>query len=176
VQIDKYDDRLVLRNPGTLRLPIEKIYEGRTSKARNPRIQNMQRMIGYGENLGSGFPMILNAWRLSGWGEPKLENRIDIDEVALILPVQKPTETSKDETHRIKGDLSDVLQNVQKEHLDKLTERQITILEIILTDPTISAKVMSERTPANVRTIERDIAKLKRLCVIVREGGRKEGH
>ena len=32
---------------------------GGNSKARNPRIQNMLRMIGYGENIGSGYPTIL---------------------------------------------------------------------------------------------------------------------
>lgn len=39
-----------------------KINQGGESKARNQRMQNMFRMIGYGENLGSGFPLILNAW------------------------------------------------------------------------------------------------------------------
>jgi predicted HTH transcriptional regulator len=56
LRIDKYDDRLCFRNPGVLKLPISQIYEGGASKARNPRIQNMLRMIGFGENLGSGFP------------------------------------------------------------------------------------------------------------------------
>ena len=35
---------------------------------------------------------------------------------------------------------------------------------------------MSEKTSANERTIERDIAKLKKMGVLIREGGRKEGH
>lgn len=30
------------------------------------KMQNMLRMIGYGENLGSGFPLILNAWKQAG--------------------------------------------------------------------------------------------------------------
>ena len=61
LRIEKYDDRIVLTNPGLLKLPIEQIYQGGESKARNQRMQNMFRMIGYGENLGSGFPLILNA-------------------------------------------------------------------------------------------------------------------
>ena len=35
---------------------------------------------------------------------------------------------------------------------------------------------MSEKTSANERTIERDIAKLKKMGVLIREGGWKEGH
>ena len=34
---------------------------------------------------------------------------------------------------------------------------------------------MSEKEGVNERTIERDIAKLKKLGVLTREGGRKEG-
>jgi predicted HTH transcriptional regulator len=70
-------------------LPLKEIYEGGVSKARNPKMQNMLRMIGYGENLGSGFPMILNAWKQAGWGEPLLKNRLEVDEVALALPIHR---------------------------------------------------------------------------------------
>ncbi|WP_288147555.1 RNA-binding domain-containing protein, partial [Xylanibacter rodentium] len=62
LRVEKYDDRFVLTNPGLLKLPLEQIYAGGESKARNQRMQHMLRMIGYGENLGSGFPLILNAW------------------------------------------------------------------------------------------------------------------
>ena len=46
-------------------------------------------MIGYGENLSSGFPLILNAWKQAGWGEPELKNRLEVDEVALVLPIHR---------------------------------------------------------------------------------------
>ena len=62
LRIEKHDDRLCFRNPGTLKLPLEDIFEGGNSKARNPKMQDMLRMIGLGENLGSGFPKILDAW------------------------------------------------------------------------------------------------------------------
>ena len=67
LRMEKYDDRIVLTNPGLLKLPLEQIYKGGESKARNQRMQNMFRMIGYGENLGSGFPLILNAWNEKHW-------------------------------------------------------------------------------------------------------------
>lgn len=85
LRIEKYDDKLCFRNPGLLRLPKEQIYEGGNSKARNPRIQNMLRMIGFGENLGSGFPKIIAAWKETDWGEPELKNKIELDEVELVL-------------------------------------------------------------------------------------------
>ena len=62
----------------------------------------------------------------------------------------------------------------------ELTERQRVILELISIDSTLSAKAlsekMSEKNSVNERTIERDIAKLKKLDYLRRIGGRKDGH
>ena len=87
LRVEKHDDRLCFRNLGLLRLPIEMIYEGGNSKARNPKIQNMLRMVGYGENLGSGFPLILDAWKQAGWDTPVLNNKFELDMVELVLPL-----------------------------------------------------------------------------------------
>ena len=49
---------------------------------------------------------------------------------------------------------------------------------MIIADPFLSAKAisekMSEKDGVNERTIERDIAKLKKLGVLICESGRKE--
>jgi ATP-dependent DNA helicase RecG len=44
-------------------------------------------MIGFGENVGSGFPKIIAAWKEANWGETQLMNKLDVDEVELVLPV-----------------------------------------------------------------------------------------
>ncbi len=57
-------------------------------------------------------------------------------------------------------------------------------MEIISANPSLSARAISERMSEKVsektqvvdRTVERDIAKLKKMGVLTREGGRKEGH
>lgn len=95
LRVEKHDDRLCFRNPGLLKLPTETIYRGGNSKARNPKIQNMLRMIGLGENIGSGFPKIIAAWHQTKWGEPQLLNKLDVDEVELILPVPRNTEEAE---------------------------------------------------------------------------------
>lgn len=61
----------------------------------------MLRMIGYGENLGSGFPLILNAWKQAGWGEPELKNRLKVDEVALELPIHRFEGTVPKSAHKV---------------------------------------------------------------------------
>ena len=47
----------------------------------------MKVTIGFGENVGSGFPKIIAAWKETNWGEPQLLNKLDVDEVELVLPV-----------------------------------------------------------------------------------------
>ena len=39
----------------------------------------------------------------------------------------------------------------------------------------ISAKAISEKTSITDRTIENDLAKLKKLGILIRKGGRKDG-
>ena len=60
---------------------------GGNSKARNPRIQNMLRMIGYGENIGSGYPTILKTWKEQNWRRPILIDRTELRQVDLTLPM-----------------------------------------------------------------------------------------
>ena len=52
-------------------------------------MQNMLRMVGYGENIGSGFPQILSAWQKAGWNAPLLENKLDVQEVQLTMFIPK---------------------------------------------------------------------------------------
>jgi predicted HTH transcriptional regulator len=51
-------------------------------------MQNMFRMIGYGENLGSGFPLILNAWNEKRWLKPELLEQPELLQVKLTLFIQ----------------------------------------------------------------------------------------
>lgn len=75
--------------------------------------------------------------------------------------------------------MSDVLKNAPKDVQKELTDRQKVIIEMIIADLFLSAKVisekMSEKIGVTVRTIENDLAQLKKLGILTREGGRKEG-
>ncbi len=84
-KVVKQDHCLTFSNPGTLKLPLERIYHGGATKARNPRLQNLFRMIGLGDNLGSGFPTILSAWNDEKWKRPDLQEDFDLRQVDLKL-------------------------------------------------------------------------------------------
>ncbi len=85
LKVVKEDNAFLFSNPGGLKIPIRKIYEGGNSKARNPRIQTMLRMIGYGDNAGSGFPTILDAWKGEKWRMPDLNEDAELHQVDLRL-------------------------------------------------------------------------------------------
>lgn len=85
LKITKTDKGFSFSNPGNLKLPILIIYEGGHSVARNPRIQTMFRMIGYGDNIGSGFPTILSAWGEENWRKPDLSENEELHQVELKL-------------------------------------------------------------------------------------------
>ncbi len=85
LKIVKTDNGFFFSNPGNLKLPVRIIYEGGYSVARNPRIQTMFRMIGLGDNVGSGFPTILNAWGNEKWRKPDLYQNEELNQVELKL-------------------------------------------------------------------------------------------
>ena len=85
LRVEKRDNCFVFSNPGSLKIPVVDIYEGGHSKARNPHIQAMFRMIGFGENIGSGFPTILEACKKENWRRPLLRERPDLHLVELTL-------------------------------------------------------------------------------------------
>lgn len=85
LKIVKLEDGFLFSNPGNLKLPVRAIYEGGHSVARNPKIQNMFRMIGLGDNIGSGFPAILKAWGDENWRQPDLYDDQELHQVELRL-------------------------------------------------------------------------------------------
>ena len=119
LRIEKHEGCICFRNPGSLKLPIAQIYEGGSSKARNPRMQNLLRMIGFGENLGSGFPTILDACKQEQWRKPDLDENTDTKEVHLKLWMISmfPKEVT-DFMHKLLGNS---MKNISKENLTVLS-------------------------------------------------------
>ena len=161
LRIEKYDDRIVLTNPGLLKLPIEQIYQGGESKARNQRMQNMFRMIGYGENLGSGFPLILNAWNEKHWMKPELVEQPELMQVKLTLYLENETN-------------QDGVKDSVKDGVKELSDIQESILNEIQKNPSITTNELAQKTGIKFRTLQRYISQLQTLGLLAREGSRKE--
>ena len=134
------------------------IYEGGNSKARNPRIQNMLRMIGYGENVGSGFPTIISACKEAQWGEPDLKNKIEVDEVELVLPIP----------NNRNGDANDRLN-------DRLNDSVKATYTIITSNPGIQSKDIADISGKSIPTIDRHISILIKEGLIEHRDSKKTG-
>ncbi len=159
LKVEKYDDCFVLTNPGLLKLPIEQIYKGGESKARNQRMQNMFRMIGYGENLGSGFPLILNAWNEKHWIKPELLEQPELMQVKLTLHIQnEPTN-----------------EPVNKPVNEPVNERQQTILSIMKQSPSIIREDLANKLGISLATLKRELTSLRKEGYITRSGSDKNG-
>ena len=169
LRIEKHDDRLCFRNPGLLKLPVETIYRGGNSKARNPKIQNMLRMIGFGENVGSGFPKIIAAWKETNWGDPQLLNKLDVDEVELILPVPSPKASSVNAPVNAPA-------NAPANASVKLNKTQLAIIKVLLKDNRATYEDLAKIIGVDRTTIRRNIAVLKEKGVIRRVGEDKNGY
>ena len=163
LKVVKYDNRFEFSNPGLLQLPVEQIFAGGESKARNQRIQTMFRMIGYGENVGSGFPLIINAWHEKQWADPELIEQVELMQVKLVLSTKTIATSSVPTNINV---AQNVAQNFAQDILDKLTERQRSILGMINNNPNITREEMSLCIGKSTKTIERDIEGMRKYMSI----------
>lgn len=52
-------------------------------------MQTMLRLVGFGDNAGSGFPTILDVWKSEGWIKPELIEDTNLDQVTLMMKMEK---------------------------------------------------------------------------------------
>ena len=91
-------DSFEFTNPGILKLPLEDIYRGGNSKSRNPHMQTMLRLVEFGDNAGSGFPTILDVWKSEGWIKLQLIEDTNIDQVTLVMKMEKESDDKSAES------------------------------------------------------------------------------
>ena len=133
LRVEKRDDRFFFSNPGSLILPISDIYKGGNSKARNPNIQTMLRMLGYGDNIGSGFPTIVDACKKENWRKPLLCESNERHTVELTISMKSLI--SDECTQQLRTTLGEsVYQSLQNE--------EILILSVALTEDTVTNSVI----------------------------------
>jgi len=121
----------------------------------------MLRMIGFGENVGSGFPKIIAAWKETNWGEPQLLNKLDVDEVELVLPV--PSTKAMSDTAPANAPV-------------KLSKTQSAIIKVLLKDNRTTYEDLDRTIGVDRTTIRRNIAVLKEKGAIRRVGEDKNGY
>lgn len=86
ILVVKRPDMFGFRNPGLMRVPVDIALKGGESDCRNRTLHQMFRLVGVGEQAGSGIPKIMQGWEAQHWNPPKLhENSIPFDQTLLEL-------------------------------------------------------------------------------------------
>ena len=126
---------------------MEDIYRGGNSKSRNPRMQTMLRMVGFGDNAGSGFPAILATWKNAGWIEPVLEEDTRLNQVTLTLKMisklQEVQENSDLEAIQSAEKSAESAEKTAESEVD-LSDRHKQILSLMDTNVEYSAEEIAE--------------------------------
>ena len=73
------------RNPGLMRIPLERALEGGHSDCRNRNVQRMFSLIGLGEQAGSGIPRVLENWKTQHYRLPELWESRDLETTTMRL-------------------------------------------------------------------------------------------
>ena len=77
VLVVKRPDMFGFRNPGLMRIPPEIAIRGGEHDCRNRTLHKMFRLVGVGEQAGSGIPKIYNGWAEQHWRAPALYERLE---------------------------------------------------------------------------------------------------
>lgn len=154
-------------NPGILKLPLEDIYRGGNSKSRNPHMQTMLRMVGFGDNAGSGFPSILAAWKEEGWVEPELKEDTRLNQVTLVLKMVSVNEDKMKEdvnlNYKNERSLKEVL--AAKDY-----KKLLPVIEYLEKNAVISTQVVEQLTGKSSVTAWRYLKKFVAAGVIEANG------
>ena len=130
VVIERYTDRIVLSNPGTIMAGKKQMFIGGVSEPRNRVMLKMFNLIGVGEHAGSGVPEILEVWKNEKLDPPFVEEQFGPDRpdrTTLTLPLvssasnkqQKQTIKTSDKKGAIKT--SDKKRTVKtQQHIEKI--------------------------------------------------------
>ena len=156
-------------NPGCLRLPLDQVRAGGRSDPRNPSLQQMFQMLGWGEKAGSGYPKIRQAWQDQHWRAPALDEDRELDETHLRLTIESllPPDVMAELDRRFPGRLAAIGEvgrialataaiegSVTNRRLQDLTDRHGRDLTVLLQDLCEQGlMVKAGRTTATIYTV-----------------------
>lgn len=161
----KKSDGFIFANPGVLKLPKDEIFKWGISKPRNSRMQTMLRLVGYGDNAGSGFPTMLSTWRKEGWKEPELMEDTKLNQVTLNLSmVDRVERKSTPSTPSTSSSLS-----------YKDSDLREKIINLMQKNCRVTKKELSKVLGVSMYALKKQISILRAEGIVYFEGNSKNG-
>ena len=148
---------------------MEAVREGkslRSRRYRNRRLGEFLKELGLTEGRATGIPTIQDELKINGSPKASIETDEERSYFLIDIPCHREFVSERVVLNK------DVTKDVTKEP----SERQQFILKMIKEDAFVTIPEMSLKTGMATRTIKRDIEMLQNIGLLVREGGRKEGH
>lgn len=147
ILIVKHPKGFVFRNPGLLRIPLDKAFQGGNSDCRNRTLQKMFQFIGWGEQAGSGFPKMMRAWHEQHWQRPVLDEDFQSEFTTLILPTVSliPEEIQEELLIRFGDSYNELDKDARIALVIAYAEGQVSnhrLSEIIVTHPSDTTKML----------------------------------
>ena len=150
VRVELRPSSLVVRNPGTFRIPIRLAESGGHTDPRNPNVMRMFMLVGLVERAGSGVHRMVRACRELGLDDPRIEEGMDPATVTVAMDIFAEPKAAGKPTNA-------------------------DILDFIERDPGISIADLAQATGLSTSTVSRRIRDLKDSGLLVREGDRRDG-
>ena len=177
VVIEKYPDRIELRNPGTSIVGKKQMLRGGESEPRNGILMKMFNLIGYGERAGSGVPDIYAVWNEAGYVDPTVEEQFGNGQPNRTI-VTLPLMTKKGDFSE-KSQAKSQAKSQEKGQVSKasmMEARKEIVLQMIKngefsTVPAIASEL--GLTDRQVRTAIDQLKKAEKVCF---EGAGRDGH
>lgn len=124
-------------------------------------------MIGFGDNIGSGFMKIMKAWATLGFNSPEIHEETEVNEVWLTLPLSVKSQVNSQADSHINNDVNigdyrgiDVVGNVDSQIISQINSHsdlsviQRSILKQMVSSPESSIDEIAnalETKPESIR-------------------------
>ena len=155
VVIELRNDKILICNPGRMRVRIEDALKGGQSDPRNGNLMRLAMAIGLVERLGSGLYSIESSFNRNELSSFTIKEQTDPSRVIVSIGTEKPVVTRPSEKRN----------KVRKER----------ILELIESDPQISRETIAETLGLSVKTVGTLLSEMKAEGSIEREGKTRGG-
>lgn len=157
-----YDDRLEITSPGGLppSINVELMRSGRTAH-RNPVISEVFRRSGFCEGWGNGIKTVLEECQLYGLPEPTIEDSgIDVRVTLYRQPI---------------GGNGGIAGGNGGKKIEGETDIEKAIMDTMVREPEITLRQVSDSLGIPLRSVERNVSRLKGKGLVKRIGSTRSG-
>ena len=160
ILVEKRVDRIIFRNPGTMRIPLELAAHGGTSDCRNRGLQVMFRMVGFGDQAGSGIPSIFSNWAQEQYRNPHYVESFGPDMTTLTLCM----------IHLFPENILAYLDSTFGTSFHALSHEQKIALALAYSDGEVTHKRIREMSGIHPSDLTKDLKVLVDLGFLIPEG------